>query len=132
MAGLSTFQSGSKGSEMVNLDVFDHLGLFWACLDSFGPFQTKNDFLLKCTSDIPYFVFMGHQIVFCLKWYKSVQMPIWAQKGPKLSKTSSFTISDPFWTLLDHFGRLTSLPCLAIFVCFISAFFGTPCTKHAS
>ena len=34
-----------------------------------------------------------------------------------------------FWTPLDHFGMLTSLPCLAIFVCFIGAFFGTSCTK---
>ena len=41
MAGLSTFQSGSKGSKMVNLDVFDHLGQFWAHMDTFGPFQTK-------------------------------------------------------------------------------------------
>ena len=49
MAGLSTFQSGlkgskfwtPKGSEMVNPDVFDHLGPFWARLDPFGPFQTK-------------------------------------------------------------------------------------------
>ena len=49
MADLSTFQSGlkgskfwtPKGSEMVNPDVFDHLGPFWARLDPFGPFQTK-------------------------------------------------------------------------------------------
>ena len=35
MAGLSTFQS-----------VFDYLGPgFWAHLDPFKPFQTKNDFL---------------------------------------------------------------------------------------
>ena len=36
-------QRGLKGSEMVNPDVFDHLG-------PFGPFQTKNGFLLKITS----------------------------------------------------------------------------------
>ena len=37
------------------------------------------------------------------------------------------TLLDPFaplWTPLDHFGMLTSLLCLAIFVCFIGAFFG--------
>ena len=32
-------QRGPKGSKMVNLDVFDHLGPFWARLDPFGPFQ---------------------------------------------------------------------------------------------
>ena len=30
-----------RGSEMVNLDVFDNLGPFWVHLDTFGPFQTK-------------------------------------------------------------------------------------------
>ena len=53
MAGLSTFQSGPKGSEMVNLDVFDHLGPFWAPLNPFGPIQTEKDFLLKSTSAKP-------------------------------------------------------------------------------
>ena len=41
MAGLSTFQSGPKGSEMVNLDVSDNLGLIWAHENTFKPFQTK-------------------------------------------------------------------------------------------
>ena len=41
MAGLSTFQSGPKGSEMVNLDVSDNLGLIWAHEDTFKPFRTK-------------------------------------------------------------------------------------------
>ena len=45
MAGLSMFQSGPKGSKMVNLDVFDNLGPFWAHMDTFGPFQTKIKFL---------------------------------------------------------------------------------------
>ena len=47
MAGLSTFQSGPKGSKMVNLSVFDHLGPFWttsghwqACHDR--PFLVPN------------------------------------------------------------------------------------------
>ena len=53
MAGLSTFQRGPKGSKMVNLSVFDHLGPFWAHLDPFGPFQTKIDFLLRSTSATP-------------------------------------------------------------------------------
>ena len=45
MAGLSTLQSGPKGSEMVKLDVFDHLGPLWARLDPFEPFQIKNHFV---------------------------------------------------------------------------------------
>ena len=45
MAGLSMFQSGPKGSKMVNLDVFDNLGPFWAHMDTFGPFQTKINLL---------------------------------------------------------------------------------------
>ena len=43
MAGLSTFQSGPKGSKVVNL--FDNWGPFLAHLDTFGPFQTKIDLL---------------------------------------------------------------------------------------
>ena len=93
MASSSIFQSGPKGSEMVNLDVFDHLGLFRARLDPFGPFQTKNNFLLKSTSAKPYFVLMGQQIDFCLKWSKSVQI---GSKGSNLSKTTRYTILDPF------------------------------------
>ena len=44
MAGLSTFQSGPKGTKMVNLNVFYHLG---PILGPSGPFWTisdKNDF----------------------------------------------------------------------------------------
>ena len=73
-------QMDQEGSEMVNLDVFEDLGPLSARLDPFGPFQTKNDFLLKSTSAQPYFIPMGQQIDFCLKWSKSVQM------GPKESR----------------------------------------------
>ena len=44
MAGLSTLQRGPKGTKMVNLSLFDHLG---PCLGPSGPFWTisdKNDF----------------------------------------------------------------------------------------
>ena len=44
MAGLSTLQRGPKGTKMVNLSLFDHLGTL---LGPFGPFWTisdKNDF----------------------------------------------------------------------------------------
>ena len=90
-----------KWSEMVNLVVFDHLGPFWARLDPFGPFQTKNDFLLKSTSAKPYFVLKGQQIDFCLKWSKSVQM---GPKGSQIVKNILVYHFGPFWTLLDPFG----------------------------
>ena len=97
MVGLSTFQSGPKRSKRVRNDqpdVFDHLGLFWACLDAYGPFQTKNDFMLKSISaKSSYFVLMGQQIDFCLKWSKSVQI---GPKGYHIVKTSRLTILDPF------------------------------------
>ena len=96
MSGLSNSKvvhRGPKGSEMVNLDVSHHLGPFWARLDAFGPLETKNNLLLKSTSAKPYFVLMGQQIDFCLKWSKSVQM---GSKGSNLSKTTRFTILDPF------------------------------------
>merc|ERR1712112_272309 len=73
-------QKGPKGSKMVNLSVFDHLGPFWAPLDPFGPFQTKIDFLLRSTSAKPNFVHLGQKNHFCLKWSKRVQM------GPKGSQ----------------------------------------------
>ena len=49
MAGLSTFQSGPKGSKNVRKGkprfFFDYLGPFWAHLDTFGRFQTKINLL---------------------------------------------------------------------------------------
>ena len=89
MAGLSTFKSAPKGSKRVQngqprfILPFYHLGPFWARLDLFGPFQTKNDFLLKSTSAKPYFVHMEKQIDFCLKWSKSVQLGL---KGSQIVK----------------------------------------------
>ena len=38
-------QRGLTGSEMENQDVFDDFRPFWAHLDTFGPFQTKINFL---------------------------------------------------------------------------------------
>jgi len=49
-------QRGPKGTKMVNLSLFEHLGPFWAHLDPFGPFQTRIDILLRSTSAKPYFV----------------------------------------------------------------------------
>ena len=66
MAGLPMFQSGPKGTKMVNLYVLDHLEPFWAYLGPFEPFQTKNEFLLLSTSVKPYFVYLGQKNHFCL------------------------------------------------------------------
>jgi hypothetical protein len=73
-------QKGLKGTKMVNLSVFDHLGPFWANLDPFGPFQTKINFWPQMDK-----VGFGggaseQKINFCLKWSKRVQ------GGPKGSQ----------------------------------------------
>ena len=54
-------QRGPKGTKMVNLSLFEHLGPFWAHLDPFGPFQTRIDILLWSTSAKPYFVHFGQK-----------------------------------------------------------------------
>ena len=74
-------QKGPKGSQMVNLDVFDNLGPFF----------------FKSTSAKPYFVLMGQKIDFCLKWSKKVQMD---PKGSQMVKNHS---GRPFWSLLEYF-----------------------------
>ena len=70
---------------MLNLDVFDNLGPFWAHLDTFGSFQTKTNFLPDEDKE----GFGGGAF---------------EKKGPKLSKTSRFTFLDLlglFWTTLE-------------------------------
>ena len=87
---------------------------FWARVDPFW-IISNNKRLFCSKASLPNLV--GPQIDFCLKWSKRV---------PNCQKHLGL----PFRTLLDpmdHFGMLTSLQCLAIFVCFIGAFFGTPC-----
>ena len=39
----------------------------------------------------------------------------WAQNDPKWSNTCYIDDLGSFWALLDHFGALASLPCLAVF-----------------
>ena len=72
MAGLSTFQSGPKGSEMVNLDVSDNLGLIWAHEDTYNPFRTK--IILLPNKDKVGFggCAFEQKIIFRLKWSKRV------------------------------------------------------------
>ena len=79
-------QKGPKGTKMVNLSVFDHLGPFWAHLDPFGPFQTKMIFLPQMDK-IGFCRGASEQYInSCLKWSKRVQM------GPEGSK-KKLTIS---------------------------------------
>ena len=101
---------------------------FWAHLDHFGPFQTRNDILFRNNSAKPYFVHLGQKYHFCLKWFKRVQM---GPKGFQMVKNILANHFGFFWTPLDQFGMFTSLPCLAIFVCFIGAFIlGQPVVHH--
>ena len=71
-------QKGLKGTKMVNLSMFGHLGSFWAHLDPFRPFQTNwtNLGLLMC--------FGAKKSVFVWIGPKGSR---WAQKGPKSPKT---------------------------------------------
>ena len=46
----------------------DHLGPFWAYLDSFWSFHTKLEFLLQITLAKEHFVFSRQKIKFCVKW----------------------------------------------------------------
>ena len=66
-------------------------------LGPFGLFQTKVDFLLQSTLAKQHFVFLSEMV----------------PKGPNGPIKNSKIF--PFQTLLDHFGILSSLPCLAIF-----------------
>ena len=91
----------SKRVRIVNQDVFYHLGPFLARVDLFGQFQTKNYFLLKAHPPNPTLSLWGNKLIFVWNCPKVTR---WAQKGPKLSKPSRFTILDPFgplWTTLE-------------------------------
>ena len=90
-------QKGRKRTKIVNLSVCDHFAPLWTHRDPFWPFQTKNDFLLQSTLAKPYFVHLGQQIHFCMKWPKRVQMD---PKGSQMVKNHS---GRPFWSLLEYF-----------------------------
>ena len=101
-------QRGPKGSKMVNLDVLDHLGPFWARLDPFEQFQTKISFCSKAPPPNPTLSLWGNKLIFV---WKGTEVSRWAQKSPKLSKTSRLTITDP----LDPFGPLWNVDKPAMF-----------------
>ena len=94
-AGLSTFQSGPKGTKMVNLSVFDHLGPFWAHLDTCGPFQT-NIYLSNLMQLNPTLSISGKTIILSEMVQKG---PDWPKRGPKWSKALRLTILVPFGPL---------------------------------
>ena len=102
-------QRGPKGTKMVNIFLFDHLGPRLGPSGPFWAISNKNEFFAPngCGGGAS-----EQKINFCLKWSKRVQM------GPKGSQMVKNTLVDhfgPFWTLLDHFGTMTSLTCLANF-----------------
>ena len=73
-------QRGPKGTKMVNLSLFEHLGPFWAHLDPFGPFQTRIDILLWSTSAKPYFVHLGQKKSFLSEMVQ--KGPDWPKRDP--------------------------------------------------
>ena len=77
-----------------------------------SPFQTRIDILLRSTSAKPYFVHLGQKNHFVWNGPKGSR---WTQTGSQMIKKTYVYHFGPFWTLLDPFGALTSLPCLAIF-----------------
>ena len=98
-------EKGPKGTKMVSPSVFDHLGPFWAHRGPFGSFQTTMIFLPQMDK-----VGFGggapeQKVNFCLKWPKRVQT---GPKGSWMVKNTWVDHHGPFWTLLDHFGTLTS------------------------
>ena len=106
-------QKGSKGTKMV-LTIRDP---FWAHLNPFKPSQTKMIFLPQM-----YNVGFGRG---ALEQTINFLFEM-VQKGPDVTKrvpNGQKHLGLQFRTLLDPYGMLTSLTCLAIFVCFIGVFF---------
>ena len=68
---------------MVNLDVFDNLGPFWAHLDTIGPLQTKINLLPVDKVELGGGAF-EQKVYFCLKWCeKGTDEPERAPNGQK-------------------------------------------------
>ena len=106
-------QKGPKGTKIVNISVFDHLGpvlgpsgRFWSISDKHDSFASngKSRVWQKC--------FWGK--ISILAWI-GLKGSRWAQKESQMVKNTYVDQFGPFRTLLDHFGVLTSLPCLALF-----------------
>ena len=86
--------------------------------------------MFKNPSATLYFVLMGQQIDFCLKWSKSVQM------GTKGSQIVKKHLGLPSRTLLDPLGPLwnTDKPAMFGHFCLFywCFYFGTPCSTPYS
>ena len=92
-------QKGPKGSKMVNLSVFDHLGPFWAHLDPFGPFQTKIDFCLKRSKRVQMSPKMSQMVKNMLYWPFGT---IWDPLGPHRDIGKPAMLGH-FWSQMGHF-----------------------------
>ena len=124
MAGLSTFQSGPKGSKRVQNGqprcFFDHLGPFWAYMDISGSFQLKTNLLPQKDKVGFHGGAFEQKIIFCLKWSKRVQT------GPKESQTVKNNYVDhfrPFWATLECWQACLVWPFLFVL---LVRFFGHP------
>ena len=102
-------EKGPKGTKMVNLNVFDHLG---PILGPSGPFWTildKNDFFAPNGQS------RGWQRCFGAKYqflFETVQK---GPDGPKRVPNGQKHLGWPFWSLSDPFGPLWSVDKPAMF-----------------
>ena len=101
------------------LTIWDPFGPIWTLLDHF---RKKHQFVASQERSRVWRKHFWAKIIFVWNGPKGFK---WAQKGLKWSKNTEVDHFRPFWTPLDQFGTLTSMTCLAIFVCFFGAFFGT-------
>ena len=106
MAGLSTFQSGpkgSKGTKMVDLSVFDPFGLIWTL---FVHFKQKLMFCSGAPPPNPTLSIWGKKIIFVWNGPNMAGLSTF-QSGPKESKLVNLDVFGnlgPFWAHLDTFG----------------------------
>ena len=108
------------------LTIWNPFGLVWTLL---GHFKRKMIFCSKAPSPNPTFSSWGKKLIFV---WNGLQVSRWAQKGPKLSKTSRFSISDPFgslWNTLECWQACHVWPFLFVL---LVRFFGHPVGKTHS
>ena len=122
MASLSTFQSEPNRTKMANLSVFEHLGPYTSTFRAVV-FTVHPHVIIYSHWPNEFFAPNGQSRVWrrCLRAKNKFLFEM-VQKVPDGPKTFGKRVSNgqkhlgwPFWYLLDHFGTLTSLPCLAIF-----------------
>ena len=114
MAALSKgAQKGPKWSTKMFLTIWDPFGPVWTLLDHF---KRKMIFCPKAPPPNPTLSFWGNKLIFVSNGTK---VSTWAQKGPKLSKTSRLTLLDPFGPLWN----VNKPAMFGHFLCFIDVFF---------